>query len=93
MKKYITIAQWEELNREEQVEIGFIDDNTIKLPTISMLLEFIGESNNDYGFQYCDTTCEYTVWFGKNKEDLKKNWSHINLVDALWEACKYILKK
>jgi len=91
MKQSITKEQWNKLNVDEQKY--FIDNckTVLGVPiwesiTIGRMIEYLGDDLIDIK-QNNDCYGGYIIFF-KKKHIIKTE-----LADALWEACKYKLKK
>lgn len=86
MKQHITKEQWNELSEKEKL-------NFVYCPSIGEMIEFLGQEDSHYIDDFASKVCWYA--------DENRQWGVAigwwcetdELCDALWEACKYKLKK
>ena len=93
MKQYISKEQWDELEKKEQdILRDFIGFNNLEEHlyafNICEMIEFFGDS-----LDCILKATRYTVQLCDDTGDIVFTCSKLELVDALWEACKYNLKK
>lgn len=103
MRQRITEKQWNEINNSQKKilmeGIGRHDENIalvgflINLPSIGEMLKFLGDHYKDLHVERNEHDGEWG--FSTCKEDDRfTNWEHQKeLVDILWAACCYVLKK